>query len=240
MYLAQSLNYQMGCGLVPLKTTLVLAMTADGKISDVQKSPATFGSSRDSAHLEEQMALADVILVGSGTLNDGGEAVLVTNPDLVQARIIRGQTPQPTQIICSRTGKIDGELGFFAQPITRWLLTTKAGATDWLDLRKFDRVLICETAAGDIDWDLVSVQLIELGIETICFLGGSALAASLFAVDFIDELWLTICPVIYGGVDAPSAVSGIGFTPESAPRLKLLSVDRIEQEIFLHYQVIKT
>ena len=228
----------MGCGLVPLKTTLVLAMTADGKISDVQKSPATFGSSRDSAHLEEQMAKADIILVGSGTLNDGGGAVLVTNPELVQARIIRGQTPQPTQIICSRTGKIDGELGFFEQPIARWLLTTKVGAGDWLDLRKFDRVLICETATGDIDWDLVRIQLIELGIETICFLGGSALAASLFAVDFIDEVWLTICPVIYGGVDAPSAVSGIGFTPELAPRLKLLSVDRIEQEIFLHYQVI--
>jgi 5-amino-6-(5-phosphoribosylamino)uracil reductase len=222
-----------------LKTTLVLAMTADGKISDVRKSPPTFGSERDYAHLEEQMAVADAILVGSGTLNDGGNAVLVAKPELVKARLDRSQSSQPIQIICSRSGKIDRELPFFSQPISRWLLTTQVGSTDWVDLSKFDRVLICETADGDIDWELVTQKLTELGIERICFLGGSELAASLFAAKFVDELWLTVCPFIYGGSTAPSPVSGVGFTPESAPRLELLSADRIDQEIFLNYRVIK-
>jgi 5-amino-6-(5-phosphoribosylamino)uracil reductase len=224
---------------VRLKTTLVLAMTADGKISDVQKSPPTFGSKRDYAHLEEQMALADVILVGSGTLNDGGETVLVSSPQLIRARTERGQPPQPIQIICSRTGKIDRNVPFFSQPISRWLITTRIGATDWVDLSNFDRVLICETSDGDIDWQAVTTQLTQLNIETICFLGGSELAASLFAANFIDELWLTVCPFIYGGSAAPSPVSGAGFTPELAPRLELLSVDRVEQELFLHYRVKK-
>jgi 5-amino-6-(5-phosphoribosylamino)uracil reductase len=214
-------------------------MTADGKISDVRKSPPTFGSERDYAHLEEQMALADAILVGSGTLNDGGNAVLVAKSELVEARLKRSQSAQPIQIICSRTGKIDRDLPFFSQPISRWLLTTQVGSTDWLDLSKFDRVLICETNDGDIDWDLVTVTLTELGIQHICFLGGSELAASLFAANFIDELWLTICPFIYGGSTAPTPVSGIGFTPELAPRLELLSVDRVKQELFLHYRVLK-
>jgi 5-amino-6-(5-phosphoribosylamino)uracil reductase len=222
-----------------LKTTLVLAMTADGKISDVRKSPPTFGSERDYAHLEEQMALADAILVGSGTLNDGGNAVLVAKPELVEARLERSQSPQPIQIICSRTGKIDRELPFFSQPISRWLLTTQVGSKDWLDLSKFDRVLVCETTDGDIDWELVTAKFTDLGIQNICFLGGSELAASLFAANFIDELWLTICPFIYGGSNAPSPVSGAGFTPELAPRLELLSVDRVDQELFLHYQVKK-
>jgi 5-amino-6-(5-phosphoribosylamino)uracil reductase len=52
-------------------------------------------------------------------------------------------------------------------------------------------------------------------------------------------LWLTVCPFIYGGVTAPSPVSGVGFTPELAPRLELLSVDRVEQELFLHYRINK-
>jgi 5-amino-6-(5-phosphoribosylamino)uracil reductase len=222
-----------------LKTTLVLAMTADGKISDVRKSPPTFGSERDYAHLEAQMAVADAILVGSGTLNDGGNAVLVAKPELVEARLERSQSPQPIQIICSRTGKIDRELPFFGQPISRWLLTTQIGATDWLDLSKFDRVLVCETNDGDIDWNLVTTRFTDLGIQNICFLGGAELAASLFAAKFIDELWLTVCPFIYGGSTAPSPVSGAGFTPELAPRLELLSVDRIDQELFLHYRVKK-
>lgn len=222
-----------------MKTTLVLAMTADGKISDAQKSPPTFGSKQDRLHLEDQMALADAILVGNGTLRDGGETVLVSNPEMLRARTDRGQSAQPIQIICSGSGKIDRNLPFFAQPIERWLITTEAGATDWLDLTKFNRVLVSAAKDGTIDWQDVKIQLQALGIETICFLGGSELAASLFAANFIDELWLTICPFIYGGTAAPSPVSGAGFTPELAPRLELLSVDRVEQELFLHYRIKK-
>ncbi len=185
------------------------------------------------------MALADAILVGSGTLKDGGAAVLIERQELIAARTARGQVPQPLQIVCSRTGKIDRESSFFSQPIVRWLITTAAGATDWADLTKFDRVLVCETPAGDIDWQLVTSHLTDTGIATICFLGGSELAASLFAANFIDEFWLTVCPFIYGGTAAPSPVSGGGFTPELAPSLELLSVDRVEQELFLHYRVKK-
>jgi 5-amino-6-(5-phosphoribosylamino)uracil reductase len=107
-----------------MKTTLVLAMTADGKIADATKSPPTFGSQRDYAHLEAQIASADIILVGSGTLSDGGSVVLVQKPELIQARIDRGQPAQPPQLVASRSGNIDPLLAFFTQPIDRWLLTT--------------------------------------------------------------------------------------------------------------------
>jgi 5-amino-6-(5-phosphoribosylamino)uracil reductase len=223
-----------------MKTTLVLAMTADGKITDAAKSPPKFGSERDYAHLESQIALADAILVGSGTLGDGGSAVEIATPELVQSRIDRGQPAQPPQIICSRSGKIDSQIPFFSQPFDRWLLTTKTGAAGWFGKDSFDRVLVCETANGkDIDWQVVTDILTELGIENLCFLGGSELAASLLAAEFIDELWLTVCPFIYGGSGATSPVSGSGFMPDTAPRLKLLSVDRVGEELFLHYQVQK-
>lgn len=220
-----------------MKTTLVLAMTADGKISDVTKSAPSFGSKRDYAHLEQQIMMSDVVLVGSGTLNDGGTAI-ETNPALIQARLDRGVSVQPPQIICSRSGKLDPSLPFFSQSIERWLLTTTSGAVEWLERTSFDRILVCETADGkDLDWAVVKVKLAELAVENICFLGGAELAASLFAADFIDELWLTVCPVIYGGTTSPSPVAGVGFTPASAPKLKLLSVEQVEQELFLHYQV---
>ena len=49
-------------------TTVVLAMSADGKIADVKRSPARFGSAADKAHLEKQVAQVDAVLFGAGTL----------------------------------------------------------------------------------------------------------------------------------------------------------------------------
>jgi 5-amino-6-(5-phosphoribosylamino)uracil reductase len=217
--------------------TLVLAMTADGKIADASKSQPKFGSTADFAHLERQVALADGILVGAGTLRDGGSAMRVQNPQLIADRSQRGQPPQPAQIICSSRGEFDPNLRFFSQPIPRWLLTSQAGADKWAGTGKFDRSIVAATAAGKIDWDSAFKQLQDSGIDRIACLGGGELAAALFEIDRIDEIWLTICPIIYGGTNSPSPVAGSGFAPALAPRLKLLSVDRIDEEIFLHYRV---
>ncbi|MGB7058991.1 MAG: dihydrofolate reductase family protein, partial [Geitlerinemataceae cyanobacterium] len=50
------------------KTTAIVAMSADGKISDVNRSSQLFGSDTDLAHLERQVALSDGVIVGAGTL----------------------------------------------------------------------------------------------------------------------------------------------------------------------------
>jgi 5-amino-6-(5-phosphoribosylamino)uracil reductase len=220
-----------------MKTTLVLAMTADGKITDTSRSSPKFTSERDYAHLELQVALADAVLMGGGTLRDGGSAMRVMSPALLQARMERGQPPQPPQIICSRSGKIDPTLPFFSQPIPRWLLTNQEGARGWTEGDKFDRVFVVEDESGEIDWPQVRELFTGLGITNLCFLGGGELSATLFAADFIDELWLTVCPFIYGGSLTPTPTEGAGFTHNLAPRLELLSVEKVENEIFLHYRV---
>ncbi|MDR9405249.1 MAG: dihydrofolate reductase family protein, partial [Halothece sp. Uz-M2-17] len=53
-------------------TTVVLAMSADGKIADTARSAAEFSSHIDRAHLERQVAKADAILFGAGTLRAHG------------------------------------------------------------------------------------------------------------------------------------------------------------------------
>ncbi|MCY7385725.1 MAG: hypothetical protein LH628_24815, partial [Microcoleus sp. CAN_BIN18] len=50
-------------------------------------------------------------------------------------------------------------------------------------------------------------------------------------------LWLTVCPLILGGVDAPTPVEGKGFLADLAPKLELLAVKQVDQEVFLHYKV---
>lgn len=104
----------------------------------------------------------------------------------------------------------------------------------------FDRTLTTKTTAGEIDWIDAFQQLETLGIKRLAILGGGKLVASVLAAGLIDELWLTVCPLILGGVDAPTPVEGKGFLADLAPKLELLAVKQVGQEVFLHYRVDRT
>src|SRR6476646_8164397 len=201
-------------------TTVVLAMSADGKIADVRRSPARFGSAADKAHLEKQVAQADAVLFGAGTLRAYGTTLRVFDPELLRMRSQQGQPRQPVQIVCSRWAVFDPDLRFFKQPVPRWLLTTTLGAKGWQEKSGFERILVAETAEQTLDLQNAFQQLVSLGIRRLAVLGGGELVASLMALDLIDELWLTVCPLILGGAIAPTPVEGLGFAAELAPRLE--------------------
>ena len=103
--------------------TVILAISADGKIADAVRSPARFGSAKDKAHLEQQVAASDAVLFGNGTLQAYGTTMRVISPELVKQRELQGKPPQPVQIVCSRSAQFDPNLRFFQQPVPRWLLT---------------------------------------------------------------------------------------------------------------------
>jgi 5-amino-6-(5-phosphoribosylamino)uracil reductase len=222
-------------------TTVILAMTADGKIADFRRSPARFGSTQDRIHLEQQIALVDGVLFGAGTLRAYGTTLPITNPELLEQRKQKSLAAQPVQIVVSASGNLDARLRFFSQPIPRWLITTTSGAKFWQEKQKFERILVTDLIQTDrslsFPWQIVLTQLKQLGVNRLAVLGGGELIASLLAKDLIDELWLTICPVLFGGKDAPTPVEGIGFLAAQATKLKLVSVQQIEHEVFLHYLV---
>lgn len=218
-------------------TIVVLAMSADGKITDAWQSPARFGSAMDKAHLETQIAQVDGVLFGAQTLRAYGTTLRVTSPDLLQHRHNHHKPPQPTHIVCSRSAQFDSDLPFFQQAVPRWLMTTSIGEKFWRDRPVFSRILTPFTPSGKTDWVKALTDLYELGIKTLLVTGGGQLVASLLEEDLIDEFWITICPLLLGGTDAPTLVEGKGFPAKLAPRLTLLSAEVIEQEVFLHYAV---
>ncbi|WP_071517017.1 RibD family protein [Geitlerinema sp. PCC 9228] len=220
-------------------TTVVLAMSADGKIADYQRSHPGFGSAADLQHLETQVAAADGVLMGASTLRAGGTAMRVMDANLIQQRQANGQPEQPVQILASASAAIDAALPFFRQPIPRWLLTTAEGATLWEGRSEFERILIGSTDDRQGNWHQSLRTIADAGIQHLAVLGGGELVASLFAIDGIDELWLTVCPVILGGTRAPTPVDGMGFAADVAPRLQLLEAKPYQQEVFLHYRVVR-
>jgi 5-amino-6-(5-phosphoribosylamino)uracil reductase len=218
-------------------TTVVLAMSADGKIADFRRSPARFGSEGDKAHLEKQIATADAVLFGAGTLRAYGTTLTVSHPTLIQHRTISGKPAQPVHIVISHSAVLNPEIKFFQQPVRRWLLTTKAGANFWQGRSEFEQILVQETPTGKIDIAAALQHLATLHITRLAVLGGGKLVAAMLESDLIDEFQLTICPLILGGTTAPTPVEGQGFLADLAPRLQLLAVQTVKQEVFLHYRL---
>lgn len=246
-------------------TTVVLAMSVDGKIADVKRSPARFSSLTDKTHLEQQIAASDAVLFGAGTLRAYSTTMRVSHPQLLEQRKQCSLPPQPVQILASLQANIDPQLRFFHQPVPRWLLTTSVGAKHWQERPEFEKIIVCQTtearakgSEGDgevgrnppitsashpltphssIDWVVAVQQLADLGVKRLAVLGGGQLVASMLAADLIDEFWLTVCPLILGGASSPTPVEGMGFDTALAPRLELLSVQAKEQEVFLHYRL---
>ncbi|HEY9630184.1 MAG TPA: RibD family protein [Coleofasciculaceae cyanobacterium] len=219
---------------------VVLAMSADGKIADQTRSPARFGSAADQLHLETQMAEADGVLFGAGTLQAYGTTLRITQPDLLKQRQQQGKPPQPIHIVCSGSGRLNPDYRFFQQAVPRWLLTSAEGAQGW-GAPQFDRVLssLTHESGYESDWQRIFRQLAALGLKKIVVTGGGQLVASLLAAEVIDEIWLTVCPLILGGTQAPTAVEGYGFLAHLAPRLELHSAQVLGSEVFLHYGCIK-
>ncbi|MBD2447080.1 RibD family protein [Nostoc sp. FACHB-152] len=218
-------------------TTVVLAMSADGKITDFRRSPARFGSGADKAHLEKQIAASDAVLIAAGTLRAYGTTLTVSHPALLENRVKDRKPVQPVHIVITHSGNLNPEIKFFQQPIKRWLLTTTAGASFWQGRSEFDKILVFETQTGKTDTAAALSYLASIDITRLAVLGGGQLVASMISLDLIDEFWLTICPLILGGATAPTPVEGQGFLSQLAPRLNLLEVSTVEQEVFLHYQV---
>ncbi|MEO1591220.1 MAG: RibD family protein [Cyanobacteria bacterium J06632_22] len=228
-------------------TTVVLAMSVDGKISDRDRSPARFPSPQDQQHLQARVAEADATLFGAGTLRAYGTTMPVRNPALLAQRQRQGQSVQPVQIVCSMGAQLDPNLRFFTQPGPRWLLTGPVGAALWplasqtsepRSEPKFSDVLPwLGEPSTPTNWKAIFARLRKRGIRRLLVMGGGQLVAALAAAHVIDELWLTVCPLLIGGQTAPTPMDGLGFHINAAPRFQLISAESLGDEVFLHYRI---
>ncbi|MEH2128903.1 RibD family protein [Nostoc sp.] len=223
-----------------IQTTLVLAMTADGKISAVDPKAPREPNVVDYAHVEYQVSLADLVLVGAGTIRAEGGTFAIRDRELLAAREVRGQSPQPITCVVSGSLNLSPDLPFLSQDIERWIFTTRTALernSDTTTLQKLAELI--DLGDTDLDWDRAYTLMAERGIRKIVALGGGSLTAALVKAGRIDYWWLTIWPIIFGGKHAPSPVEGEGFLPDVAPHLQLIETRQVGSDLFLHYRTVK-
>ena len=210
-----------------------MAMTADGKIASTNRKVTTFGSRADHQRLLDLRAKADAILTGSGTRYALPNISLGPAPK---------QKSAPVRVIVSGSGQVNAQHTIFRTPGAPVIVLTSERilARRLKELKQAaDAVYVC--GANNVDFEAAFEFLREHhGVKRVLCEGGGRLNDSLLRAGVVDEVNLTICPLILGGQDAPTIADGIGFGQlDDAAQFKLHTRKQVADEIFLTYRTVR-
>lgn len=141
-----------------------------------------------------QRALTDVVLVGAGTVRAEGYTQLDVPDSLQELRAQTGLAPHIELAVVTASGNLPAQLLSADRPPL--LITTDAGARALTGRISPDRVVVTGTDAVDLTAGLK--ELADRGLQRVLTEGGPHLLADLFAQGLVDELCLTISPLIIG------------------------------------------
>jgi riboflavin biosynthesis pyrimidine reductase len=143
--------------------------------------------------------LSDVVLIGAGTLRTEGYGPLILDDQAVAWRVEHGLTAQPVLAIVSARLELDPGSDVFKKAPVRPLVFMHRGfhAGPGGELAGVADVEIC----GERSLDVAAMwaALIRRGLTQVLTEGGPHLFGSLAAADALDELCLTLSPVLAGG-----------------------------------------
>jgi 2,5-diamino-6-(ribosylamino)-4(3H)-pyrimidinone 5'-phosphate reductase len=215
------------------------AMTADGKLAPASRRFEAFGGPRDHQHLLELRATADAVMAGARTV-DLDRVNMGPGPvKYRRARLRRGLAEYNLRVVVSGSGTIDPQAEIFRHRFSPIIILT-SGRASRAKLRRLeevaDEVKVCGQDeidfAGALRWLREKWKVKRLLCE-----GGGEVNGAMFKAGLVDEVHLTLCPLIFGGRDAPTLADGEGVARlAQAARLRLVSMKRVGTAVFLVYR----
>ncbi len=213
-------------------TALNMVSSADGRVT-LDGAAAGIGGAVDHTLLLRLRTHADALLFGSGTLRADGVGKGVPSA-LEPVRRARGLAAQPLLALLTASGDVPLTRAIFRAPERTIVFVaerTPAAAVARLRERAMVRV------AGAERPDPVEVMRVlrhEYGVRRLLCEGGPTLNGALLAAGLLDELFLTLTPMLLAG-DGPSLIGGPAlWTPTP---LTLRSVYEHESELYLRYRI---
>lgn len=219
-----------------------LAASVDGKIDSIAREGAGFGSRLDRDRLDALRAEADALVVGAGTIRAEDPPFVIRDPARRHLRQAEGRPENPVVAVISKGGRLSPRARLFSEPLPRRLLVLPAGLdpevlAPWRQMAARGELEILEAGTGTADLRALVARLARWGCRKIVVEGGGEVVASFLEAGLLDEVRLTLCPVILGGREAPTLVGGEGWRLAQRWRLALVEVDRQGDELFLRYEV---
>jgi riboflavin biosynthesis pyrimidine reductase len=164
-------------------------------------------------------------MVGAGTLRHEGYGPLNVDEKSQAWRRSVGLVEQPTMVIVSSSLDIDPETAVFTDAPVRPVVLTHAGAPPERRavLEPVADVITCGDSVVDLSLGLAELQ--GNGLDQILCEGGPFLFGSLLAADLVDELCLSISPLLAGSGASRIVADGRRAFPASMRLIHLIHAD---------------
>lgn len=209
--------------------TLSAAMSMDGKIA-TRIGNSKLSSKKDLIRVHKLRANADAILVGKHT-------VMIDDP-LLAVKYVKGKNPVRIILDSTATIKSSSKIIKTCKTIPTIIVVSENATQKNIIRLKRKGLEVIKCGQNKINLKKLLLILRKKNIKSILVEGGGLTNWSFIKDGLVDEIVVTITPYVIGGSNAISLFQGKGFDKIShAPTLTLKKINRIKNELVLHYIV---
>ena len=216
-----------------------VAVTADGKTDTVARQGAAISSAADRDRVDWLRAESDAVMVGGRTLTGDDPRLTVKSAELRAARLACGQPENPMKVGVLSRADLRPDSRFLTEgPAQVMVFTTEQSDPARLAELRQAGVRVAVVGARRVDLPAALEALWRAGVRRLLVEGGGTLNAELLRLRLVDELYVYVAPLLFGGGAAPTFADGPGWERSAALGLTLLGVERLADVGFLaHYRL---
>jgi len=216
------------------------AMSADGKISTVERKQTRISGKRDFDRVDSLKAECDAIIVGIGTVLADNPSLTVKSEERREERRKARKDENPLRIVVDNKARtpVDAEILNKGEGKRIIAVSKLAIVEDVERLGEKAEILIC--GKEEVNLRNLLYLLWQRGVSRLMVEGGATLNWSLISQGLVDEIYIYVGNIILGGENAPALVDGKGFVvEEQMVKLELLSAKRMDEGVLLRWRVRK-
>ncbi len=211
-----------------MKIINVIASSLDGCIAagpletDEQRLSYHLTSKADQEFVRERILDADAIITGAESVRASGSLRSERNR----------QGDFPLWAILTTSG-LDKNLEFWNQvQFERWMVSPNP-------IAMHDKKVVNQTYGLANAAEFLASKLKDRGVETALLFGGGKMNALFYAAGLVDELYLTLSPVIIGSSEAVDFfdTENLKSNLPSPQIMQLKNVKQVHNQLFLHYSI---
>ena len=213
---------------------LSCGISLDGYLDDATSQRLVLSNPADLDRVDAVRAGCDAVLVGAGTVRADNPRLLVRSPDRRSERLARGESPTPTKVTLTASGRLDASTDFFATGDTPKLVYT---STSGLSRARsaVGQVSTIVDAGEPLDLSWVGHDLHARGVRRLMVEGGGHTLTEFLTAGLADELDLVVAPIFVGDSRGRRFVGDGSFPWHSGHRATLADVRQIGDVVLLRY-----